>query len=94
MYAFGLDGLQLAAVDFINPKTRSLEGLIAADADGQFGHFALLVGLGAVEVGLEYGQEIFIFFFAVGGYQFNADFGFLAFFQCHFGLGQPLGAIA
>ena len=44
----GLYGLQLTAMDLIDPKRRILEGIVAADADGQLGHLLVLVGFGAV----------------------------------------------
>ena len=88
--AFGFDGLHLATVDFVDPETGPTEDVVAADADGQLGHLFVLVGLCTVEVGLEHGEEGFVFLFAFGRHELDADLWLFSFFQRHFGFGQSL----
>ena len=94
MDAFGLDGLELATMDFVDPKARPAENLVAADADRQLGHFTLFVGLGAVQIGLEHVEEGFVFVFVVREHEADVDDGLLAFFQHHLGQGESHATVA
>ena len=82
-------------MNFVDPKARPVESLVATDADGEFGHILVFVSFGTVQIRLQPIQEILIHLvaFIAGGHQADINLRFLAFFDVSYdGHGEVLSS--